>query len=98
MHDQDRCQGPQSGCAQLPTLEITLGRLSDRSLLAPLRVCSQCGACLLTVHGVWPEGAPSPFRVVLMRLLQQPVSGPRRGRYPARPSRPAPAPEGAVSA
>lgn len=87
MHEQDRCQGPQRGCTQIPTLEVVLGRLSDRSLQAPLRVCSQCGACLLTVHGVWPEGAPSPFRVVLMSLLQQPVGDRRKSRYPARPGR-----------
>ncbi|GAA4229778.1 hypothetical protein GCM10022254_23000 [Actinomadura meridiana] len=103
----DRCQGPQRGCTQLPTLEVVLGRLADRSTQEPLRVCSQCAACLLTVHGVWPEGAPSPFRVVVMTLLQQPVANRRTGPhrearedvpphetapYPSRPRR---APEGA---
>jgi hypothetical protein len=88
----DRCQGPQRGCTQLPTLEIVLGRLWDRSTQEPVRVCSQCAACLLTVHGVWPEGAPSPFRVVLVTLLQQPVADRRTGPYPARPRR---APESA---
>ncbi|RKS74763.1 hypothetical protein BZB76_3282 [Actinomadura pelletieri DSM 43383] len=86
-HEQDRCEGPQRGCAQLPTLEIILGRLADRSLLEPLRVCSQCGACLLTVHGVWPEGAPSPFRVVRLGVLQRRVPAHGTARYPSRPRR-----------
>ncbi|MFI0407279.1 hypothetical protein [Actinomadura sp. 3N508] len=83
MEETDRCQGPQPGCSQIPTLEVILGRLSDRAPLPPLLVCSQCGACILTVHGVWPEGAPSPYRVVRIRLLHQPaVSTPRAPSSP----------------
>ncbi|RFS85531.1 hypothetical protein D0T12_10915 [Actinomadura spongiicola] len=85
--ERDRCEGPQRGCAQIPTLEIVLGRLADRSLLEPLHVCSQCGACLLTVHGVWPEGAPSPFRIVRLTVLRRRVPAHGTGRYPSRPRR-----------
>ncbi|TMR05037.1 hypothetical protein ETD83_06970 [Actinomadura soli] len=94
VEETDRCQGPQPRCSQLPTLEVMLGRLSDRSPLPPLRVCSQCGACILTVHGVWPEGAPSPYRVVRIRLLHQPAV--RTPRVPSSPPR-APVPERAAA-
>lgn len=60
----DRCDGPEPACAGLPTVRIVLHNLITRMDQAPMRVCSYCTAALLITHGCWPEGAPSPLRVV----------------------------------
>jgi hypothetical protein len=68
--EQDRCQG-QPECPGIPVLEMTLANLITYASLTPLRVCSQCAAGLLIVHAVYPEGAPSPFRVAHIGMISQ---------------------------
>ena len=68
--DPDRCQG-QPECPGIPVLEMTLVNLVTHASHTPLRVCSQCAAGLLIVHAVYPEGAPSPFRVTHISLIGQ---------------------------
>jgi hypothetical protein len=50
---------------------MTLANLVTYASLTPLRVCSQCAAGLLIVHAVYPEGAPSPFRVTHIAMISQ---------------------------
>jgi len=50
---------------------MTLVNLVTHASHTPLRVCSQCAAGLLIVHAVYPEGAPSPFRVTHISMIGQ---------------------------
>lgn len=68
------CQCSDEKCTSPATMEYVLGKLEDHSTVPPQLLCSLCGARLQTVHGVFPEESPaSPFRVVRVRLLEQPA-------------------------
>lgn len=90
MEQTTPCRSADKKCTKPAVLEIVLGKLEDHSSQPAQTVCSMCGAALLVTHGVFPEEAPaSPFRVVRVRLLQQPaVNTPSNppSPYPSTPS------------
>lgn len=71
VHYSERCEGPRKQCAGLLVLRIVLHN-SVRKRETTILACSLCSAAILTVHGVHPEGAVSPFRVVDIELLNPP--------------------------